>query len=490
MIRHGRILAALLAGAAAVPAHGQAAAPAPPPTDGAGASALRESGTLCLFDPAAGSRRLREAAILTEPATGDTFVALRPAGRPLPLGFLFPPRRNYVTSRPWYGGDAPLTFRGRTWRRHGSPVTLPLAEMRPVGTTADVWLFERKPAGEPGLVYAPSGTGCAFQPYRAASPPVRGARASRGVPPRHRLVGYLTDRASTDHPRPARRYNDVRGRLATGVADVAISARHRVGRLESRVLIGGGTDTLSHVVLLRLQDSASYARSARALLYIHGFRTTFEDAARITAQLADDVDFDGDVYFFSWPSRGRLVSYMPDETMIQRARGDFAAVMVRLLDAYGAGKVSVLTHSMGSRGFAQAVRDVQPSHPGKQFDHVVLASPDQDFEVFSEQDAGEIVAAANRVTIYASANDRALRASGDLHRGIRAGMSPAELGLLAGIDVVDTSGGSRGVVQHSDYAESPVVLGDLYLLLRGRTPAQRALVQVQSRGGSYWSFRK
>src|SRR5262245_55288259 len=108
MIRHGRILAGLLALIAGVePVRGQAANPAPARADGpearatggAGAAGLREAGRLCLFDPAAGSRRLREAAILTEPATGDTFVALRPADRPLPLGVLFPPR-NYVTSRP------------------------------------------------------------------------------------------------------------------------------------------------------------------------------------------------------------------------------------------------------------------------------------------------------------------------------------------------------------------------------------------------------
>ena len=495
---HHRILAAIAVTLAAAPAHGQSLAQgqvpsgegdAPPP-GGTGVSSLRDEGVLCVFDPTA-RRKLREARILAQPATGDTFVAVRYSARPLPLGLLYPARRSYATSRPWFGSGAPLVFAGRTYEKHGAPVALPIGEMRPVGTTADVWLFERKPAAEPDVLYTPSGPGCEFQPYRTTTAPVRGARASRGVPPRHRVLGYMTDRTPSGDPRPARHFSAVQGRqLEQGLADMVITPRHRIGRIESRPFpFGGGSDTLSHIVLLRLQDPGERAAGGRALLYVHGYRNTFEAAARRAAQLAEDLDFDGDVYFFSWPSRARISAYGIDVTALERSRRALAESVGRLLDAYGDGNVSVIAHSLGTRGFARAVADLQPARPGKLFDHVVLASPDQDFVVFRDYDIGPVVTAANHVTVYSSPADRALFVSRLFVGGRRAGEDPLNVAEIRGIDVIDTSSSTSGFLGHSDFAESPAALGDLYLLLRGRTPEQRALTRVENDGRGYWTFR-
>src|SRR5687767_15433668 len=113
MSLHHSMLVAAIAAIATAPARGQSLASGQMPPGGGdapargetGVSALRDAGVLCVFDPAA-PRKLRETRILAEPATGDTFVALRPQDRPLPLGLLFPARRSYVTSRPWFGSDA------------------------------------------------------------------------------------------------------------------------------------------------------------------------------------------------------------------------------------------------------------------------------------------------------------------------------------------------------------------------------------------------
>ena len=49
----------------------------------------------------------------------------------------------------------------------------------------------------------------------------------------------------------------------------------------------------------------------QAFIYVHGFQTSFDQAARRAAQLAYDLDFDLEADFrgvpmlFSWPSRGR-----------------------------------------------------------------------------------------------------------------------------------------------------------------------------------------
>lgn len=490
MLSHARaalVAAALVTGT--IPVHAQDFARARSPLSDATAPAAsaptrRDGGLLCVFDPTS-SRKLRETQIVIDPATGDTFAVLRPSDRPLPLGLVYPPRRGYVTSRPWFGDNAPLTFAGRDYQKDGAVTVLPMAEMRPVGTTADIWLFEHTPAVTTDLLYAAAGPGCQFQPYRATVPAVRGGRATRGIPPRHRLLGYLTNRVPTTNLRPSERFGAEQGPLLEGAADVAISSRHRLGRIEKSGLFGW-TDTMSHIVLVRLDPFPPQRSSPKALLYIHGYLNTFEDAAQRSAQLAEDLDFGGDVFFFSWPSRGRVLRYPADQASVRRSRADFKTVLDRLVQMYGPGNVSVLAHSLGTRGLGQAVEDLAAS--GRVFDQVVIASPDEDFMVFRDQWSGPILAASSRVTVYTSSRDRALGASQVLGGGPVAGRQAADFAQIQGIDVIDTSSFSGGWVGHSDYAESPPVLGDLYLLLRGRTPAQRGLVQIAAGNGSYWAF--
>jgi esterase/lipase superfamily enzyme len=127
---------------------------------------------------------------------------------------------------------------------------------------------------------------------------------------------------------------------------------------------------------------------------------------------------------------------------------------------------------------------------GKLFNVVVMASPDRDYEVFAEQDLPVVLEAAGRVAVYASRHDVALSFSGFIHGRRRAG-GPE---LLAAVDstaleVIDTSHRSGDFTGHSDYAQSPAVLADIFLLLRGRSPGQRNLVEHPSDRGRHWDFR-
>ena len=86
-------------------------------------------------------------------------------------------------------------------------------------------------------------------------PAARGGRATRGIPPRHRLLGYLTNRVPNPNLRPSERFGAEQGPLLEGAADVAITSRHRLGGIEKSGLFGR-TDTMSHIVLMRLDESS------------------------------------------------------------------------------------------------------------------------------------------------------------------------------------------------------------------------------------------
>ena len=49
-----------------------------------------------------------------------------------------------------------------------------------------------------------------------------------------------------------------------------------------------------------------------ALVFVHGYNTTFKDALFRAAQLAYDLKFDGPVFVYSWPSGGAVTSYVYD----------------------------------------------------------------------------------------------------------------------------------------------------------------------------------
>ena len=43
-----------------------------------------------------------------------------------------------------------------------------------------------------------------------------------------------------------------------------------------------------------------------ALVFVHGFNTTFDNALFRTAQIAYDLKFDGAPFVYSWPSQGQV----------------------------------------------------------------------------------------------------------------------------------------------------------------------------------------
>jgi len=112
---------------------------------------------------------------------------------------------------------------------------------------------------------------------------------------------------------------------------------------------------------------------------------------------------------------------------------------------------------------------------GPKFNQIILAAPDIGVAQF-RQLAESVARRSDRVTLYASSKDLALRASKSalVNAEQRAGDSVPSLVIVPGIDSVDVSLLDTDFLGHSTYAQERSLLNDIFYLLRyGLGPAQR-----------------
>ena len=95
------------------------------------------------------------------------------------------------------------------------------------------------------------------------------------------------------------------------------------------------------------------------MVYLHGYNTTFHEAAIRAAQIGFDLKIPGEMAFFSWPSRGTLDGYTADEASIEASEGAITDFLVRLAAESGADVVHVIAHSMGNRGLLRALQRIE-----------------------------------------------------------------------------------------------------------------------------------
>jgi esterase/lipase superfamily enzyme len=320
-------------------------------------------------------------------------------------------------------------------------------------------------------------------------------------------IFYGTDRKATGRARPKGFYGNERSDMALGFCDVSIPRDHRLGELEkpSILKLEFREDPAKHVVLLgvqplsvdefysKLQAGVGASRDKEAFVFVHGFNVTFEDAARRTAQMAYDLGFDGAPILYSWPSQGKLAGYMIDETNVEWTVPHLKNFLTEIVSRSGARTVHLIAHSMGNRALTNALKEIALDQQRREslpmFREVVLAAPDIDADVFKAL-AGEIKAAAGRLTLYASSKDAALIVSKGFHGYPRAGDSGGEIVVLPGVDTIDVSAVDTGLLGHSYYGDNTSVLSDLFHLLKeDKPPDQRFGMTAEQNGdGRYWIF--
>ena len=231
----------------------------------------------------------------------------------------------------------------------------------------------------------------------------------------------------------------------------------------------------------------------QAFVFIHGYNVEFEDAVYRTAQVAYDLDFDGVAILYSWPSEARLLGYPNDANNAEWTGPHLRWFLEDVASKTQAQVVHVIAHSMGNRPLIAAMNQIaahSTTAVKARFRQIVLTAPDIDASTFRGL-ATAFRTVGQRVTLYASSNDLALKASSQFQGYQRAGDTQPTVLVVNGIDTIDVSVLDTSLLGHSYFGDQRSVLTDLYYLLRdGLDPARRAgLSAVGQPPNRYWVFK-
>ena len=258
--------------------------------------------------------------------------------------------------------------------------------------------------------------------------------------------------------------------------------------------------THGHFVAAAAQNAKlSSDAPSHAVIFVHGFNVTFDEALLRAGQIANDLGRNspfGTVILFSWPSAGRLDGYVYDMDSADLAITQLSDFLRNVALKAHFEKVHIIAHSMGNVSLLGALQKLRKQPvPRAKFGQIVLVAPDIDAAKF-RQIADGIDKQAEGVTLYVSSTDMALivsrRMRGDYPR---AGDVP-DLGpvVLDGIDTIDISRIPSELfsLQHNKYAGRKELLADMRAIFKTglRAPIRnKALKPATNEGKLYWVFR-
>lgn len=320
-------------------------------------------------------------------------------------------------------------------------------------------------------------------------------------------VYYATDRARTGKDDPSDFYGAGRGDLEYGVVTVTIPNSHVPGAIETPSIwrLEFGPSPAKHVIVSKVEPMQADGYFSRMrgqmqdrerkeiVVFVHGFNTQFDAAARRAAQLAYDMDYRGIPVLYSWPSAGKTMSYVSDEAVVRLSGRRLSRFLEELHERSGADTIHIVAHSMGNRAATDALEllALRAQAKGMElplFGQLFFAAPDVDAGLFAEM-AETIRPLAKRLTLYASENDWALEASRKLHGNApRAGQAGADLLEGTEFDTVDMSDLGEDMLGHTYFANDSSALADIMSLIwLNSAPGQRCGLAPKS---GAWHYQK
>lgn len=205
----------------------------------------------------------------------------------------------------------------------------------------------------------------------------------------------------------------------------------------------------------------------KVLIFIHGFNSTFDEAAYRLAQISHDSGSDAAPILFTWPSRGSAVDYVYDKESATYSRDTLEFLLTRAATHPNVSDVTVMAHSMGNWVLMEALRQmaIRNGRVYPKIKNVVMASPDLDIDVFRSQYV-QLAAAPPKITVFLSRDDRALglsrRLGGNVDRlgaidpSVEPYKSKLDLTNITVIDLTKVKSGDR--LHHGKFAESPEIV--------------------------------
>lgn len=252
-------------------------------------------------------------------------------------------------------------------------------------------------------------------------------------------------------------------------------------------------DTFLSQLQAEMQAASDAGDQPHALLFLHGFNVSFEDAAIRAAQIGFDLKVTGATAFFSWPSRGSTAAYTVDEATIEGSEAAITEFVIDFAKNCGAKKVHLIAHSMGNRGLLRAIQRIAARVEDREavrFGQIILAAPDVDRDIFLDL-ARLYPGFADQTTLYASRRDYAVLASSLVHAAPRAGFfSPYT--VVSGIDTVAVPYFNVDLLGHSEFAAAEALLHDMHDLTRNNTRPQhrQRIHSATAEGVKFWELAR
>lgn len=336
-------------------------------------------------------------------------------------------------------------------------------------------------------------------------PPSPAARPEDDRKPFQKVtIFFATERLPSGSALPAGFYSGKRGPMVYGKAVVSVPSRRQVGEIPtpSVFTLTLRADPEKHFILTsvapistregflgEVSGAVGRSREKEAFVFIHGFNSSFENGALRTAQLAADLRFDGAPILYSWPSRGDVFGYGDDarEAESDREAQALAAFLQDVASKTGAERITIIAHSMGNRPLLNALQKITPPAPGAPplFDEVVLAAPDVGVDAFDKA-WPKARQTGGRFTLYASRRDKALLFSAQIN-GMRRLGDANQLVLVDGLESIDTTAASNGLIGHDDFAGT--ALDDFRAVVwLSLAPDRRCVLQQGQGEKRWWAF--
>ena len=309
-------------------------------------------------------------------------------------------------------------------------------------------------------------------------------------------VFFGTDRNYKASESPNNAFGISRSKLSYGVVEVSIPHDHRVGEIETPSLwkFEFYEDPSKHIMLhkISLMDKKAYfselakdiqtSKRKSTFLFVHGYNTSFSEAAKRTAQISYDLKFEGKAVFYSWPSQASTIFYRKDEKNIAWSQKNIESFLEDYLSITEAEEVYLIAHSMGNRGLTKAIIEVMKDKPHLQskIKEIILAAPDIDADVFKTEIAPQMVLNTKKpITLYVSADDLALQASKLLNGEPRAGDVETKPIIVNGIETIDATGIVTDFVSHSYFADSSSIISDIFNIIEtGKRALERQGLKI------------
>lgn len=301
---------------------------------------------------------------------------------------------------------------------------------------------------------------------------------------------------------PAEEVKNRAGRISAsfGQLENAKSGKLTKAKLLKIVAVGKSETAEGFAKSIRNNQQRAAIFKNQALVFVHGYNTSFYGALKRATQLSFDLQFDGILIPFSWPSQATITGYLTDGEMSQNSVDALVSFLDTLRDRAPELKIHLLAHSMGNRVVLRALCQIAKRKDAKRhnFGQVIAAHADvaqEDFEELTSCFKPRV----EGITLYVNENDTALRVRCAAFFHCRAGNHARG---YATADVIDTTQMSSGFFRslsegfdHDVFVRNPLLFSDISrLLLSGIRPVgkrtQEFRKKTDGKGNVFWAYDK